>query len=165
MSGSYSGIHLKGLTVMWFTEVVVNFPCLGYQLLSDGCCRHGRMHHTCQSASPPPTSPFRRESTPRSHHGILTWHRRERGCASGAHLQTPFPLWWQILPELAPICESRRGVLYESNSPVICLSQMEPRGVRRPRLVAAVPLSLVSQMRSAYCTEAEVSCRWPGVIR
>lgn len=105
--------------------------------------------HTCQSASPPPT-PFPAE---RQHHSLTTLYLRAHrhpqktrvhtSTRAHAHtrstqLQTPFALWWQILLELAPICESRRGVLYESNSPVICLSQMDLWGVQGPCLVAMV---------------------------
>lgn len=87
------------------------------------------------------------KSTPQSHHSCIyvltgTLTRRAgtqvRAHTCSAHIQTPFPLWWQILPELAPICESCRGVLYQSNSPVICLSQMDPRVEKGPCLVATM---------------------------
>lgn len=102
-------------------------------LLSDRCCRHRSMHHTLVKAPLLHPPPFRWKSTPQSHHTYIyvltdTLTRRARTCS--AHIQTPFPLWWQILPELAPICESWHGVLSESNSPVICPSQMDPRVVR-----------------------------------
>lgn len=70
-------------------------------------------------------SAFRWKSTPRSYHtyiymlrDTLTRRAFRRTCAhtNTTHIQTSFPLWWQILPELASICDSWRGVLYESNS-------------------------------------------------
>lgn len=118
-------------------------------LLSDRCCRHRSMHHTFVKKRLSSAHPvFRRKSTAQSHRMYIytladTLVRRTRGRAgehadkadrracARTHTQTQFPLWWQILPELASICESWRGVLYESNSPVICLSQMDLRGVCR----------------------------------
>lgn len=109
-------------------------------VLSDGCCRHRSMHHTLVKAPLLHSPPFRWKSTPWSRHtytyvltGTLT---RLAHTQTQTHTYTDtFPLWWQILPELAPICESWRGVLYESNSPVICLSQM---GVQGPCLVPMI---------------------------
>lgn len=66
--------------------------------------------HLSKLLRPPP---FRWESTPRSHHTCTYVHTDTLAGLSCTRAQSTlftdtFPLWWQILPELAPICESRR---------------------------------------------------------
>lgn len=149
---SRSGAHLEGdvlsLAELWIRPsdkglaklLLSGLSVSDSPVLSDGCCRHRSMHHTLVKAPLLHSPPFRWKSTPWSRHtytyvltGTLT---RLAHTQTQTHTYTDtFPLWWQILPELAPICESWRGVLYESNSPVICLSQM---GVQGPCLVPMI---------------------------
>lgn len=111
----------KGHGTLFFSGLsVIDSP-----LLSDQSCRHRSMHHKFVEAPLLHPPPFRWKSTPQSCHtyiymlrDTLTRHACRRTCAhtNTTHIQTSFPLWWQILPELASICDSWHGVLYESNS-------------------------------------------------
>jgi len=127
-------------------------------LLSDGCCRHRSMHHTLVIALLLHPPFFRWKSTPSSWINALTDTRtrraytRARAHACTTRIQTPFPSWLQILPELVPICELCRGVLYQSNSAVICLSQMDLRGVQGPCLV-----DTIAWMQTSHDTDSEQS--------
>lgn len=147
---TFQRLCIEGLTELWIRPgdkpcgklLLSGLSVSDSPLLSDRCCRHRSMHHAFVKLPLLHPPPFH-WNTIVSPHMYLRAHRhpyktcvRESMCTHMQRIQTPFPLWWQILPELASICESWCGVLYESNSPIICLSQMDLQGIQGPCLVA-----------------------------
>lgn len=147
---TFQRVYIEGLTELWnwpgdrglwYTPPVWVISLLQPTALWSVLPSQERASRICQSASPSPTPFPLNVNTTFSPHIYLCAHRLPSATRmhvplhARTHEQKQFPLWWQILPELASICESWHGVLYESKSPVICLSQMDPLGVQRHRLV------------------------------